>query len=122
MKKKKFGAHTHFTQHMTTKCCNITTTVNNASTNPNHTTKKIKTCCYNALLIAQLYNTKVNMLKMKKNSEHTHTSQLTSRLKCCNITTTVNNAANSKLHTNILKMQRDFRISFKYVVCGVDKI
>ena len=29
---KKFGAHTHFTQHMTTKCCNITTTVNNAST------------------------------------------------------------------------------------------
>ena len=28
---KKFGAHTHFTQHMTLKCCNITTTVNNAS-------------------------------------------------------------------------------------------
>ena len=29
---KKFGAHTHFTPHMFTKCCNITTTVNNAST------------------------------------------------------------------------------------------
>ena len=28
---KKFGAHKHFTPHMTTKCCNITTTVNNAS-------------------------------------------------------------------------------------------
>ena len=28
---KKFGAHTHLTQHMTAKCCNITTTVNNAS-------------------------------------------------------------------------------------------
>ena len=30
--KKKFGAHTHFSPHMTLKCCNITTTVNNAST------------------------------------------------------------------------------------------
>ena len=29
---KKFGAHTHFTPHMFTKCCNITTTVNNVST------------------------------------------------------------------------------------------
>ena len=26
---KKFGAHTHFTPHMTLKCCNITTTVKN---------------------------------------------------------------------------------------------
>ena len=32
--------------------------------------------------------------KWKKNSEHTHTSQHTSQEKCCNITTTVNNASN----------------------------
>ena len=35
MMKKKFGAHTHFTPHMFTKCCNITTTVNNAATTNN---------------------------------------------------------------------------------------
>ena len=40
--KKKFGAHTHLTQHMLTKCCNITTTVNNASTSQPTTLNNLK--------------------------------------------------------------------------------
>ena len=61
---KKFGAHTHFTQHMTTKCCNITTTVNNASTTTINITESQNSICVSQVLtVILIVWQKVNIIE-----------------------------------------------------------
>ena len=112
---KKNSEHTH-TSHLTSslKCCNITTTVNNASMVNNKQKKQTLWCWYDIAIIINIaifkrqlffFNMQLK-LKLKKNSEHTHTSHFTSWRKCCNITTTVNNAASKKTKKKHNKIKR----------------